>query len=553
MASLSVACAGIDITPDTERTRANRDACGGDGCHSEVVEAQADSGIHAGRECVSCHEGTGEEHAADPKTAIATTDWTIESCSSCHKGEADTYLYDDNVRVGPYGGSVRIPPQPKAATFPEYKTIVAGHAFTRDYSEEGAHKYMLEDHTVTLRGKFETCLQCKSTKVAYAWKAGRTLRVDSDTKVTLSHTATAGVPAKVVSIPKGTALTFKTDPVSGQVDARTTLPDGKVYTSKPGPSEDATLSNNMVWASAVAAIKETMPYGAGCNHCHDPHTGEARLVRQAMLTSIEGDGGPKGTGGVNPYDAHPEKDIGKAQARDRRILACAQCHVEYVCGKSGIDKINRDVFSWAKARDLHEVYSKRFEYTQDWKNAIIGEPLIKSQHPEAELYWDSTHYDAGVSCDDCHMPQVEMDGRVFRSHWFTSPYKYRDAATWKKFASATGLDIGPAANPCVRCHSDRTSRALEQQRTFFAAQARVEKLLAQSVVALGKMKSDGKGGSAAFKEALEAHRKAHVLWENLAVSENSMGFHNYDEAMTSMREAEKLVRAALAKEGAAKK
>ncbi len=529
--------------------RANTEACGDIDCHPDPVAAQA-TGPHADTTCEMCHKGTGKAHAEDPKKAVASIDWTIDSCARCHEGEAVTYLYDDNARVGPFGGSIRTPAQPKAATFPEYKTVLAGHPFTRDYNEEGAHAFMLQDHYDTTRGKFETCVQCKSSKLAYAWKYGKPLLVASDTVITLTHTATEGIPPKKVTIPKGTVITYKTDLKTRQVDAVAKLPDGTTYLSKPAPSDDATLSSNMLWASTIAAIKETEPYGAGCNHCHDPHSTKPRLLRQAMLQSIEGTGGIKGEGGVNPYQEGSPKDPEKASSQDQQVLACAQCHVEYVCGKSSIDKVDRDSYGWAKAADLHDLYTKQFGYNQDFKNAIMGEPLIKSQHPETELFWESVHYDAGATCSSCHMPQVSRGGKTVRSHWFTSPYKYSDPERWSAFASAAGLDANVPANPCTRCHDDRTERAIGQQKTFFATQARVEKLLAQSVIQIAGLKAAGKNSSAEYRTALESHQRASAIWENLAVSENSMGFHNFDEAMSSMAQAEKDVSAALATEAA---
>jgi len=529
------------------QTKANETACGAEDCHPGAVSAQAAS-VHEGLPCELCHKGTGPEHGKDPKKVIATTDWTVQSCNPCHAGEVETYLYDDNAQVGPFGGSQRIPPQPKVATFPEYKTIVAGHPFSRDYNEEGAHKFMLEDHYETTRGKFETCVQCKSSKIAYAWKEGKPVRVAAEQEITLTHTATQGVPPRSVKIPAGTTLTYATDPLTRLVDAKATLPDGTVYTSKPQPSEDATLSNNMIWASTIAAIKDTWPYGAGCNHCHDPHTGADRLLRQAMLQSIEGTGGPKGAGGVNPYAAEPSKEVSAASARDRRILACAQCHVEYTCGKSAIDRNDRDAYGWSKAADLHDVYTKQFGYQQDWRNAIIGQPLIKNQHPETELYWNSKHYEAGASCSECHMPEVRRGGKTFRSHWMTSPYKYGNAQRFAAFAAATKLDASAAKSPCATCHEDRTAQGVAQQRAFYAAQGAVEKLLAASVTQLGAVRAAGKDTGADYAAALEAHRRAHAIWENLAVSENSMGFHNFEECMTSMAEAKKQVDTALATE-----
>jgi len=535
----------------------NAEECGGaPSCHDVEVNGQA-SGPHAAASCTVCHQGTGDGHAKDPTNVLATTDWRIDSCKDCHAEEVATYLYDDNAQAGPFGGSIRKPAQPKRDTFPKYDTIVAGSPFAKEYNEEGAHAFMLEDHFATTRGKFDTCVQCKSTKVAKAFGTGKPIYVATDTTVTLTHTATGTVPAKRVFIPKGTKLTYATDVKTRHVDSKAVFPDGTTYTSTPKSSEDATKSYNMMWAATIAAIQETMPYGASCSHCHDPHTTKLAYVRQAMIDSIEGTGGINGTGGVNPYETDSAKKIGDASLKDQRILTCTQCHVEYTCGKSAVDGIERDAYGWAKAKDLHELYTKQFGYTQDWKQKIIEQPLIKSQHPETELFWESTHYSAGASCGDCHMPEVKSaTGRVFRSHWFTSPYKYEDAKYFAPFAQKTGLDPAYAEKPCATCHADREALGIAQQKAFFARQAVVQGLLAQSVAELGRdaalRNSSGKLDEAAYTEAVTSHRKAHVLWENLAVSENSMGFHNFEEVMTSMDTAEKEVRNAIAKAKAAR-
>ena len=530
---------------------ANSKECGGPECHNAEVDGQA-AGPHAQAACTGCHQGTSEQHAKNPKTAIATTDWRIDSCKQCHAEEVATYLYDDNAQAGPFGGSIRVPRQPKVKTFPAYKTIVAGSAFAKDYNEEGAHSVMLQDHFATTRGKFDTCVQCKSTKVARAFQTGKSIHVSSDTTVTLTHTATGTVPAKKVFIPKGTKLSYATDPITRHVDSKAVFPDGTTYTSKPSASDDATKSYNMMWAATIAAIQETMPYGASCSHCHDPHTTKFASVRQAMIQSIEGTGGAKGAGGVNPYATGSPKKIADASLKDQRILTCAQCHVEYTCGKSGVDGIERDAYGWAKAKDLHELYTTQFNYTQDWKQKIIEQPLIKSQHPETELYWNSTHYNAGASCGDCHMPEVKSaSGRILRSHWFTSPYKYEDAKYFTPFAEKTGLNPAYNRKPCATCHADSEAAGIAQQKTFFARQAIVERLLANSVAELGRdaviKDSGGALEPAAYAEAVTSHRKAHVLWENLAVSENSMGFHNFEEVMASMDVAEKEALNAIAK------
>lgn len=547
---LAVGCGQVGPSK-TPQMQVNEDACGGSECHSEAVTAAA-QGAHELLACTACHEGTGEEHAANPAEVTAAIDWRIDACARCHKDEAVTYLYDDNKQVGPFGGSQREPAIAKTELFPRYNTIVAGHGFTRDYREEGAHVFMLQDHYETLRGKFETCAQCKSTKVAYIWDTGKALTVEKETEVELTHTQAPGVDARKVKIPEGTKVTYATDTKTREVDAKAVFPDGTTWTSRPAESEDATENYNMVWASTIAAIEETFPYGAGCNHCHDPHTGGERLVRKAMLDAIENNGGPGGAGGVNPYREGSPKDWRAAPAKDRQNLMCAQCHVEYTCGKSSVDGIVRDAWGWSKAKDLHELYTQQFNYTQDWRQALMGEPLIKSQHPEMELYWDSVHDRAGVSCADCHMPEVlASGGGTFRSHWFTSPYKYGDAETRKAFEDGTGIRLSSVGNACTRCHGDRTATAIAQQREFYERQAQVEQLLETSVNEFAKLK-DAKAknqqvNQGAYDAALEAHRRAHVLWENIAVSENSMGFHNFTESMEAMGEATKQVQTAIAK------
>jgi nitrite reductase (cytochrome c-552) len=95
------------------------------------------------------------------------------------------------------------------------------------------------------------------------------------------------------------------------------------------------------------------------------------------------------------------------------------------------------------------------------------------------------------------------------------------------------------------CHSDRVKQGIAQQKAFFAQQATVEKLLADSAKRLGRIAAAGRNRGALYEDALDAHRQAHVRWENLAVSENSMGFHNFEEATATMKEAERQVRSAI--------
>ncbi len=534
----SFVLSGCSKTPGIAVSAQWDDACGE--CHAGMLQAQATGG-HALVGCDMCHAGASTDgHAENPEGVEVAIDWTIDACSPCHADEARTYLYDDNLQVGPFGGSQRVPVQPKSDAFPQYKDVVAGHAFAKEYNEEGAHAFMLEDHYETTRGKFETCVQCKSTKVAYAWSTGMPITTSDDVRVTLTHTKTETQTAQVVTVPKGTEVTWSSTEDDHLTRARAQFPDGTVYTSyeSTDTADGGTKDFNMMWAATIAATSDTMPYGAGCNHCHDPHSAKPRIVREALSRAIADKG-------VNPYAENSPTSFDEARGVDKGTVICAQCHVEYVCGKSGVDGIDRDYFSWSKAGDLHDLYGATFGYQQDWIQQTIGEPLIKNQHPEAELNWNSPHYAAGVSCVDCHMPRViSGNGTPFKSHWFTSPYKYQDAAVYARFATATGLQGGELPTPCSLCHEDRTQRGIGQQKRVFERQGVVQARLAESSTLLGTITSAEKplttAEKATYERALEAHRKAHALWENLIVSENSMGFHNYGEVMDAMADAEKL-------------
>ena len=49
-------------------------------------------------------------------------------------------------------------------------------------------------------------------------------------------------------------------------------------------------------------------------------------------------------------------------------------------------------------------------------------PILKAQHPEYELFTaDSTHYNAGVACADCHMPYIRDGAMKYSSHDIHSP------------------------------------------------------------------------------------------------------------------------------------
>ena len=557
-------------------------------CHSQkVMDLSASS--HAVLSCETCHEGAAA-HASGGAGKV-TVHFDLELCGGCHPNQYGTYIYSDSWKTA-YGGS----PErwSKLNDFTHYNDIIDGYGFTREYNEERSHGVMLQDHHDVTRGKYDTCVQCKSTKVAYYWDSVQERVIENETFVRGGH-MTQGI-----TIPRGTKVRMMTNrtasyPRTHEAQVLVTLPDGTMYSSFDYTG--ATKNTQWTWSALYALTVNELPPGSatrqsgnGCNHCHSPHkvkrdaaTGSLvgfRIIRKSLMDAID-------RRGINPYDpASPRSFNGDTPLTlDEGIALCAQCHVEYVCGNSPIDGIDRDYFSWAKVSDLEDVYQFQFpgygvysdrKYVQDWTHGTgplssgfapgngvsyltpfpIGEELVKSQHPEAETYWESRHYGNGAHCSTCHMPKVtrSSDGSQFTSHWMASPMKYMTPAPMAAFASAFGLNRSSEGiiPPCGACHGGRLSnmksRGEKIQDDTYAAALAVEGELVSSLASIKSVKDAAAMRQPVDQSLLEAavedHRAAHVRWENLVVSENSMGFHNPSEVGSELSAAGQLAQSA---------
>ena len=562
--------------------------CGG--CHETQATDIAGS-AHAKIGCAPCHD-RAKQHSASPDDIKPAVHFDLDMCGKCHPDQYKSYIYGDNIKTK-FGGS----PLKFAKTndFPHYNDIIDGHGFTKEYNERRGHNVMLLDHFNITRGKYDTCLQCKSTKAAYYWNSGKEITLGEDVAVKAGHMK------EEIRVPKGTKIKMSTAsdapyPNTHEVRILVTLPDGKIYSSYdyPGATKDQNWTWSAIYSITVDGLAKNSPTrlsGNGCNECHNPHkSGHAkdgtkgfRIVRKAELTAIE-------KGGLNPYKKDSAKilDDSKPLTVDGSIVLCGQCHVNYVCGVSSIDKIDRDFFPWAKVRDLealnhtifpgYGVYSS-LKHIQDWVHGTgplsspnspangvkyntphpIGEVLTKSRHPEAETYWNSPHYGYDAKCYTCHMPKVtKAKGGSFTSHWMASPYKYMLKEAARPFAKKLGLRLNKQGgiDSCGGCHNGKVEAAKIadakniQDETYATAQKIQEALVASlaSIQAAKAAKAAGKPvDDKMLKDAIEDHREAHVRWENLVVSENSMGFHNPPEVKEELAKALEYAASAKAK------
>jgi hypothetical protein len=126
------------------------------------------------------------------------------------------------------------------------------------------------------------------------------------------------------------------------------------------------------------------------------------------------------------------------------------------------------------------------------------------------------------------------DGSTFTSHWLASPNKYMEPEPAAAFANTFGIELSKEGiiSPCGECHGGKLSRmktkAEGKQDDIYADALTVQAALVDSLAAIKDAK-DANGDPVLIAAAAEDHRAAHVRWENLVVSENSMGFHNPSE------------------------
>ena len=445
-------------------------------CHANVVQRYT-TGYHKSfeNECLVCHDN-GRDHMANPTQVPAKLNFALSACSGCHGTQYDTYLHDDASKPGHYGGSIATS---KYDEYPHYQYLMGGHGFTLEYNEERAHGYMLKDHIDTARRQTTTCLQCKSTPVTFYWNERHR---------------------------------------------------GAVQFSK-----------EQAWATVVDRIEaehpETIDYGAGCTHCHNPHDGSFRVIRKGVISAIL-------ERGTDPYsrlhNVIPENetalqalmnergDDGELTERARRLagtLTCAQCHIEYVCGQ-GADRATtgeiRDDVPWRKLRDIEDYYQSKFGLQQDWRHSVTGLTGIKPQHPETESYWNSSHHMLGMSCADCHMAKTtDVSGKAVASHWLTSPLKNN-------------------VQMCGDCHNDVQAELFAMQDDFYAKARRIEDALNAILLKIADPATAGAIPAADLASAKSLYMRALTWWEWTAVSENSMGAHNADEMESQLERAEQL-------------
>lgn len=260
----------------------------------------------------------------------------------------------------------------------------------------------------------------------------------------------------------------------------------------------------------------------GCANCHNPT--DMTLV----ITSVP----------LNDYLQRSGVKVEELSRNEMRALVCAQCHVEYYFNEADHGVNKKPVFPWDLGKNpeqMYEYYQDKgkkksdgsFGQFADWVHPVSKTPMLKAQHPEYEMWNDGPHGAAGVTCADCHMPYMRVDGKKkVSSHLWTSPLR----------------NDGMIDNSCRQCHTDKTVEYLRGR--VEATQKKVyDQLLTTQEMSVRahesvRLASEWRGTRSPkyddlLDEAREFIRKGQFFWDYVS-AENSVGFHNPVKALDTL-------------------
>lgn len=258
-----------------------------------------------------------------------------------------------------------------------------------------------------------------------------------------------------------------------------------------------------------AELGDQINHTIGCANCHEAGTMRLIMTNPAVINGFEAQG----------------IDWNTFSRQEMRTAVCANCHVEYFM--AGENKVL--TVPWANGTRIDEIISYYEEIGfKDWEYPDAGTPMIKVQHPDFEMFSaGSTHYNAGVSCADCHMPYVRDGSAKFSSHNIHSPLINPELA-------------------CGTCHTDvayvvaRVSTIQEQVST---TKLSTEDAIIDAISAIKTAAANSKVDPVLLEQARGLHRKAQFMWDFVS-SENSTGFHNPEYALKILADATNYARQA---------
>lgn len=293
----------------------------------------------------------------------------------------------------------------------------------------------------------------------------------------------------------------------------------RVNEATPGTCYSCKSSNNpALWDELGMAEFDRMLFSEigqridqpiGCANCHEAGTMRLIVTNPALEEAFEAQG----------------KDWTTFTRQEMRTVVCANCHVEYYFAGEG----KYLTFPWANGTEIGQIieYYEELGF-KDWDYPEAGTPMLKAQHPEFEFFTaGSTHYNAGVSCSDCHMPYVREGAAKYSTHDVHSPLLNPEVA-------------------CGQCHTDSeyvVRRVNLIQDQVAGTKIETENAIIDAINAIKLAAGNPNADQELLDQARNLHRRAQFMWDFVS-AENSTGFHNPEYALKILADSTNLARQA---------
>jgi len=507
-------------------------------CHGLIKDFHT-KGAHKNVNCVNCHTGVGTHLKDVTKRPATVTDH--EACGKCHKEQYESFLGHNYRKHAFYDKG-----DPKSRS-PFWETLIRPYAFEIYHAEPRSHKYMLLDHLAADRaygGRFQYKRGFQDVVIkgpVKAWDILYDAFPEEDPKGPKKFFVPRTWPAAVAM-----CLLCKTQ------DHILAWP----YMGDPTPKSDINRTTNPAYIA-----KQYLNNGFNCFLCHDPHSAEPRIVRDALIEALTTRNDTlwhEGYPNKANFKVYGNKEGLGLRGFERKIaildrydpnLQCGQCHVEYNCGalhdyeKSEYGKPPVPVDFATDRRSNHfpfvtlaKIDPKSLKITEptfmnhlakykffDFVHWATGAKLWKAQHPEVETYYNSPHAMIGATCVDCHTDKgiagfakrssgdkIAKSEKKFTSHFHASPRDFN----W---------------SPCLKCHTDWTPKdaeyAVESVKNYIRHHMRKAEIWLRELVQTFQRAKDWGVDAETLNKARKLHEEAHMYWE-WWTAENSDGFHN---------------------------
>lgn len=489
-------------------------------CHSNIG-AMHQGNKHQNLPCATCHEGT-DKHLTNPKQK-PTVSMNPQQCGTCHADQFKT-MYQANphsIARNSKKNSDSIAPNPF------FDEALGAHGFTKEHNLLRAHAY----------GAVDQFLADRSFGGRFVPKDGWLFFGENGGFFGVWDKIKDTMPDNNQQKPHKPGTAAAANPVCWTCKSSDLMMDW-AYLGDPKAGAKWSRASNPV------ELVRNINHALNCNLCHDPHSAQPRVIRDALIQAVTRTDYPtlySESANKTPVDV---KDMG-LRGFTRKIailgkpdskLMCAQCHVEYNCNPGTdpatgkpikMDDARTNLFPLVDVTKIDDFY--KHASFKDFKHNQTGALLTKMQHPDTEIYWNSTHDKAGVGCAACHMPKVKNEkGEIYTSHWATNPRAY-------------------VQETCLQCHKDKTeehmTRVMDAQKAYYMGKLReTEGAMSQMFIAFREAKDAGITGEP-IKQAQDLHSVAHTNWEWWTAA-NGAWFHNPQQAQASLAKATDSAKAA---------